>query len=193
MHLSDEQLLEIDAVGELHLSQCKDCQQRADNLLSVRNKLNELPLKILPSDNWEKIRYTYQMRNDEVKHKQNEKRITRWKISAFALAASLILAVIFPRTLIMDREAENTDQQLTLLIEQNNLLQQQLINLRPEIVSESDSFNFLRSQFSVLDRSIQRAHIQKKSKKEKLELWQKRQELLKQWLTTKTPLNTISI
>lgn len=193
MHLSDEQLLEIDAFSKLHLSQCKDCQLRVDNILKLRSKLNQLPSECLASDSWEKLKYTYQVRTDEIKQVQNKKQIKLWKLSAAALAASLILAVVFPRILVTDRGASSQYQQLTLLVEQNNLLQQQLIKLNPGIVTEPVSSNLIRYQLSVLDQYIQSANIQHRSIKEKSELWRKRQTLLKQWLTNETPTSTLSI
>lgn len=193
MHLSDEQLLEIDALGELHLSQCKDCQQRADNVLNIRDKLEQLPAKSVTSDNWEKLKHTYQMRTDEINQLKNKKRIKFWKLSTVALAASLLLVVMLPKVSMMDKETSIQYQQLALLVEQNNVLQQQLIDLKPEIVTEPVRFSLLRYQFSVLDKSIQRAHIEQRSIEEKSVLWKKRQDLLKQWLATKQTSNTISI
>jgi hypothetical protein len=193
MHLNDDQLLETDEFSALHLSQCKDCQRRADNLLKLRNKLNQLPSEGLVSGSWEKLKYTYQVRTDEIKQEQNNKQIKRWKLSATALAASLILAVIFPRTLVPGIDASSQYQQLTLLVEQNNLLQQQLIKLKPGIVTDPVKFNLIRYQLSALDQYIQSAHIEHRSIEEKSELWSHRQKLLKQWLTKKTSTNTLSI
>ena len=56
MHLSDDQLLELDALGKLHLSQCKECQLRADNIQQINNKLDQLVSKNLASDSWEKLK-----------------------------------------------------------------------------------------------------------------------------------------
>ncbi len=193
MHLNDNQLLERDGVSELHLSQCKSCQLRAANVIKIRDKLNELPSESLTSDSWEKLKYTYQLRNDEIKQAKNKKQIKIWKFSTAALAASFILAIIIPKILVTDRFSTNQYRELTLLIEQNNLLQQQLIKLKPEIATETVKFNLIRYQLSILDQDINRAHVQQLSIKEKTERWQKKQDFLKQWLINKTPMNTLHI
>jgi len=193
MHLNDNQLLERDVSNELHLSQCKSCQLRAANVIKIRDKLNQLPSESLTSDSWEKLKYTYQLRNDEIKQAKNKKQIKIWKFSTAALAASFILAIIIPKILVTDRFSTNQYRELTLLIEQNNLLQQQLIKLKPEIATETVKFNLIRYQLSILDQDINRAHVQQLSIKEKTERWQKKQDFLKQWLINKTPMNTLHI
>jgi hypothetical protein len=193
MHLNDNQLLESDAFSELHLSQCKSCQLRAANVRKIRDELNQIPSECLASDSWEKLKYTYQLRTDEIKQAKNKQQIKMWKFSTAALAASLILAIIIPSILGTDRFSTNQYRQLTLLIEQNNLLQQELIKLKPEIVTETSNFNLIRYQLSMLDQDIQRAHVQQLSIKEKTERWQKKQDFLKQLLINKTTMNTLHI
>lgn len=192
MHLSDEQILETDAIGELHLSQCNDCKMRAVNLLNLRKKLNQLPSARLEKNNWEKISYTYQLRSHDIKKRQTKKRMRFWKLSSATLAASLILVAVFPKVFFPNKDLEN-QQQLMMIIEQNNLLQQQLIVLRPEIAIGPVNLTLFRSELSVLDQSILRAHMQKMSIKEKTEFWLKRQDLLVKWLTKKSSLKTLSI
>jgi hypothetical protein len=80
-----------------------------------------------------------------------------------------------------------------LLIEQNNQLQQKLIKLKPEIVTETTNSNLIRYQLSMLDQDIQKAHELQLSIKEKTERWKKKQDFLKQWLINKTPMNTLHI
>ena len=193
MHLNDNQLLERDVSSELHLSQCRSCQLRAANVIKIRDKLNQLPSESLTSDSWEKLKYTYQLRNDEIKQAKNKKQIKMWKFSTAALAASFILAILIPKIIITDGISTNQYRELTLLIEQNNLLQQQLIKLKPEIATETVNFNLIRYQLSILDQDIHRAHAQQLSIKEKTERWQKKQNFLKQLLLKKTTMNTLHI
>jgi len=193
MHLNDNQLLERDVSSELHLSQCRSCQLRAANVIKIRNKLNQLPSESLTSDSWEKLKYTYQLRNDEIKQAKHKKQIKMWKFSTAALAASFILAIIIPKIIVTDGISTNQYRELTLLIEQNNLLQQQLIKLKPEIATETVNFNLIRYQLSILDQDIHRAHVQQLSIKEKTERWQKKQDFLKQLLLKKTTMNTLHI
>jgi hypothetical protein len=75
MHLNDNQLLERDVSSELHLSQCESCQLRAANVIKIRDKLNQLPSECLANDSWEKLKYTYQLRTDEIKQAKNKKQI----------------------------------------------------------------------------------------------------------------------
>lgn len=193
MHLNDNQLLERDVLSELHLSQCNSCQLRAANVIKIRDKLNQLPSECLASESWEKLKYTYQLRTDEIKQAKHKKQITMWKFSTAALAASFILAFIIPKILVTDGVSTSQYRQLTVLIEQNNQLQQQLIKLRPGIVTETTNFDLIRYQLSILDQDIQRANVQQLSIKEKTERWKKKQDFLKQWLINKTPVNTLHI
>lgn len=194
MHLSDEQLLEPESEDLFHISECNQCKQRIEALSEIRQQLTDMPSATLPNNSWNKLKSEYQLRANIKKQAQNEKRLKFWRITSFALAASLVLAILAPSTIMRPMiEQPYQDAQLAHLIAENNMLQHKVLEMHSSSPMEPISLNLFYNQISMLDLSIEEAHMQNSSIQEKSELWDKRQTLLKRWLTKNTTSNTLSI
>lgn len=194
MHLSDEQLIEPKPEDLIHISECAQCKQRIDTLNEIRQQFIDMPCATLPDTSWNKLKSEYQLRASTKKQAQNEKRLKFWRVTSFALAASLILAILAPSIMMRPViEQPYQDTQLAHLIAKNNALQHQVLEMHSDSQMDPISLSLFYNQISILDLSIEEVHMQNGSIREKSELWDKRQALLKRWLTKNTTSNTLSI
>ncbi|TQV86550.1 DUF3379 domain-containing protein [Aliikangiella coralliicola] len=187
MHLSDEQLIELDSNARSHIADCHQCQQKIANLENLRQRLRALPEVPAPENGWLRVSQAYQF---QVEQQQARKQVSFWRFSSFALVASLSLVLFFlwpsEKAGQLDQSmSENQlahSQKLKSLIEQNDLLQQQLN--RQLMLNHLDEANFKRLQveLSVVDKALQQAYIQRLGSDEKVQLWQQRQRLIEQLL-----------
>lgn len=193
MHLTDEQLLELDESGELHLAQCQTCSLRAENLKTFRHQLSSLPMATLPRESWRHIQAAQQIHCNEIELARSKKSIRFWQMSSFAIAASLVLALVLPRISTLEEGMSHQDMQLAMLIEQNNVLQQQLINSMRTAQTDQTDLSLVNSQLSILDQSIQSAYMRQLTVEEKSKLWNQRLELIKGKLSKKQAKSLIRI
>jgi len=191
MHLSDQQLLEVDEVDQVHLEQCKSCRRRANHLIKMRQYLKAVPLKDFATDGWQEIQTIHNQREQLVALRQARKQVNRWKTGSLALAASLIAVVFWQST---QRPIISLgDQELAKLIEQNNALQQRLDTTTPLYEQSNVKLQMLQLDIQNLDQQIQRAYLQGDSNQSKAELWEKRKKLVKQLSSKTKKVNTLSI
>ena len=188
MHLSDEKLTELDDAGRAHISQCDVCRDKANNLVKLRQSLNQLPLLAEMPGSWKDIQKIHSERKQANQLQQTRQQLNRWRIGSFALAASLTAVVLWPNAQSNLTIEQNTNWQLATLIEQNNYLQQQLANNSNENNLTNVTFKLIERDIQAIDQAIQRAYLQNASDEEKTQLWKKRQKLMKQMLSdTKQP------
>ena len=180
MHLNDEQILSPESSDELHLKQCSQCRERADNLLEMRQALKSLPVFSMPEDNWHEINRLYQLQLSEQKARS---KLYFWRFNSFALAASLAAALFlfWPDSYEAPQQLLQKNQ-LADLITQNDLLQQRLNRQLLSNNLNSADFKQLQLDLRVVDKALQLAYIQKISNEEKAQLWQQRQRLIKKLL-----------
>lgn len=186
MHLRDEQLTELDDAGHAHISECKSCRERANNLVKIRQSLTELPQLSAMPGNWKDIQKIHSERQQAQELKKTRQQLNQWRIGSFALAASLTAVVLWPGAQ-SDMPAEKvTNWQLATLIEQNNYLQQQLSGSPDSARQTNVRFKLVERDIQAIDQAIQRAYLQNASDEEKTELWKERQKLMKQLLSKDT-------
>jgi len=193
MHLTDEQLLELDEFDRLHLDQCESCRQRANNLNDMRQAFQAMPDISLPSDGWQEIQKIQNERQQFADLKRTRLQLTRWKIGSLALAASLTAIMLWPISHTPSFEPTITNQQLNALIDQNRYLQQQL-DLTLETKNQTNvSYQMLKMDIQSIDQSIQRAYLQEDSDENKSALWEIRKQLVDQLLSNGNKIQTVRI
>ena len=181
MHLSDQELMELDASGKLHLSECEHCQQKLNNLNQFREKFSQLPKMSMNKNGWQSIKQDYLY---ELKEKENEsakKQLFFWRSSSVGLAASLLIMVLWQLNLDSDINIASPDNQLSQLIAHNQMLQKEFAQ-HAQINMTSVSLVELKHELSLVDIALRDAYEQKQSNEQKAQLWQKRQELMKKML-----------
>lgn len=193
MHLNDEQLLELDQSGHLHIDQCESCRQRASNLNEMRQVFQSMPDISLPSGGWQEIQKIQNERQQFSDLKRTRQQLTRWKIGSLALAASLTAIMLWPVSHTPPLTSPLSNQQLNALIEQNRYLQQQL-DLTLETNNQTNvSYQMLKMDIQSIDQSIQRAYLQGDSDEQKSSLWEIRKQLVDQLLSNDKKIQTIRI
>jgi hypothetical protein len=190
MHLSDEQLLELDKSGHLHIDQCESCYQRVNNLNKIRLTFQTMPQNSLLSGSWQKIQNE---RQQSIELKKTRKELSSWKISSFALAASLTVVMLWPISQSPPTTQSITNQELDLLIEQNRELQQQLDSTTQLNYLTKVNYQLIHMDIQSIDQAIQRAYLQKASDELKSELWEKRKQLVNQLLSRTKKIQTLTI
>lgn len=183
MHLSDDELLEIDEPGKLHLAECGECRQRAKVLFELRNAISENIQAPVNAPPWSSLHQHLQAVQKEQRIKQVENRARFWRVSSFALAASLAVVVLWQGTFREDIKqlSGSEESQLIALIDTNKQLQQQVMLKNLGGVE----FKALQMQLEVIDKALQQAYLQELSEEQKAALWQQRQLILKRSLANK--------
>jgi hypothetical protein len=185
MHLSNEQLTELDDVGRLHINQCEVCRAKANNLIKLRQNLNQLSENAEMPGNWRNIQKIHTERQQVDLLKQTRKQLNQWRIGSLALAASLTAVIFWPTSQSSLPASESINWQLATLIEQNNFLQKKLNETDHKGNLAQVSFKLIEREIQSIDQAIQRAYLQGASDDEKAKLWSKRQKLMKQLLSDK--------
>ena len=186
MHLSNQQILELNADAHAHLKECSECSNKLANLEKMRERLADQETVKAPDEIWQRLRTSYPSVQKEQQIQKTEKRVTFWQITSLALAASLTAVVLFPWSGndITVKNQGTVDVQLANLIQENNVLQRQLkVQLTSNKLNRTSVMR-LQADLSNLDKAIQQAYVQKLSNTEKSELWRQRQSLIKQSLYT---------
>jgi len=195
MHLTDDQLLELTQNDKEHLAQCEACNQRALNLISMRNKMHLQPIIPDLTTNWSALKQVHQKQQQLILVKQVQQKVIFWRFSSLALAASIAAIAFWPQLTIQPTQNSYQSEQIVLTnwIEQNNQIQQQLaLQLNDNLLSR-DSFNQLQVQLNVIDESLQQAYLTNSSVNKKLELWQQRKQLVENSLLINKDSHIISI
>lgn len=180
MHLTNEQLLELNEESREHLAQCDSCRVRAQNLTAMRTKLQSLTEQKPMSDNWQQIKANYQNQKHHQQINLVNKKVTFWRKMTVALAASLVLFMAGQNYLLNSNQQETFEQtaELARLIESNNMMQSLLIvQLEDESMDDIKVVNF-QIELDIIDKKLQQAYLTKNTNKEKSALWQQRQALI---------------
>ena len=193
MHLTDEQLLELDQSGHRHISRCESCRQQASNLNEMRQAFQSMPDISLPSGSWQEIQKIQNERQQFSDLKRTRQQLTRWKVGSLALAASLTAIMLWPVSHAPSITSSISNQQLSALIEQNRYLQQQLDLTLETNNQTSVSYQMLQMDIQSIDQSIQRAYLQGDSDEQKTALWKIRKQLVDQLLSSDKTIQTIRI
>lgn len=183
MHLSDQQLLEVDESGLLHIGQCSECCLRANNLRKMRLNLQAMPALTSSSKGWNDVQKFHKERQQSIEINQVRLQLKRWKVGSLALAASLLAMIIWPNIHLPPTELPIKNQHLSLLIQQNQKLQQQLDSSSQVIYSTSVSYQVLQMDLQSIDQAIQRAYLEGANDDSKSKLWIKRKQLMNQLLS----------
>ena len=194
MHLNNDQLLEPDEGDLSHLSKCEECRARAENLSLVRSRLQSMPEKINPLDQWQSIQSSYYAQAGITELASARKRATFWKMASGAIAASFAVFIIW-QTFYQAHDADMSSQDvvITALIKENNVMQQQLgdqlaVQRTPNIKTTG-----LLVELEVINAKIQQAYLEKQSEEQKMHLWQQRQILLQSTLSAIKQAHVIEI
>jgi hypothetical protein len=176
MHLTDEQLLELDEVSKQHLEKCTECKKRANVLLSMRQQLSLEPEMPDFEANWKDIRHSYQIQQK----KTSEKKVIFWRFSALAFAAAFAFMAVLP---LFNYDGINnvlhTDKvALADWVEQNRQVQLQLEQQLNANFLSRVQFNQLQMQLTPIDMSLQKVYLLNKPTSEKIQLWQQRKQLI---------------
>ncbi len=181
MHLTDEQLM-LASQGQgsseikRHLSLCEICQARARTHQSLQEKLATFDSLDMPSDRWAVIAETHQAESKESLSIDKKDNSIFWKLSSFALAASLAAVLISGVFLESDNKLHDSTSSVSLaeLIEENNQLQKELKGLSESSQLMISASKPLNNKLSRIDDELQRAYINGLSQAEKISLWQQR-------------------
>jgi uncharacterized protein YbcC (UPF0753/DUF2309 family) len=161
MHCSDEELLINNDKACLHIETCRDCHQRLLQLKKLKADAESLTLYQPSEFAWNKVKASIP---------QKKKRHSF--IFPVSLAASVIVSVIL--TLFINSQWQ--DHKIEQLIAESNSYEQQLVKM--ELPNSLVGNNLWKiSQIDIQLNLKQSKELQKK-------LWQKRNETLKQVLTT---------
>jgi len=195
MHLSNDELLELDDVGREHLAQCSQCQVRATNLAKIRNQFQNMPNVEPLSAGWQQIRASYQQ---ELQHKAlmaERKKVKFWQMVSGGIAASFILMSAWQYVKLPADQITITSQQALIaqVIQENNEIQQQLINKYAFGPSLEYHRVGIQVELEHIDSKIQKAYLEKLSDQEKLRLWRQRHALLKTALENASQTHILKI
>ncbi|MBL4942635.1 MAG: hypothetical protein JKY81_13365 [Colwellia sp.] len=185
MHLTNEQLLELNKESREHLIQCDNCSIRAKNLSAMRGKLQNLAEQKPMSDNWQHIKASYQHQNYDQQMNLVNKKTTFWRNMTVAMAASLVLFMAGQNYFLNSHHQQNFEQtaELTRLIESNNIIQSLLVaQFEGNSVDAMKVVN-LQIELDIIDKTLQQAYLKNISDKEKTVLWQQRQALIQSSFT----------
>lgn len=105
-------------------------------------------------------------------------KISYWKKFSLAMAASFACLFIFQQMSVMKQS-----EQINLLIKENQKLQARLTN-QNTMVDELRYVNY-QQELNQLDIELQKIYLVASSEKEKLALWQQRQQLLNKIVNSK--------
>ncbi|MDX2464656.1 MAG: hypothetical protein QNK31_09135 [Porticoccus sp.] len=179
MHLNNDQLLEPDEGDLSHLSKCEVCRSRAENLSIFRSRLQSMPEKLTPIDQWQSIQSSYYAQAGITELVSARRTATFWKVASGAIAASFAVFMLW-QTFYQAHDADMSSQDvvITALIKENNVMQQQLgdqltVQRTPNIKTTG-----LLVELEVINAKLQQAYLEKQSEEQKLHLWQQRQILL---------------
>lgn len=193
MHLNDEQLLELDEVGHKHVDQCAICQQKVQNLISIRQQLVALPQSSNMPDRWSDIQKDYADIQQSKQLERTRGQLKRWQLGSFALAASLSAVLLWPGTPSLPPFEQSANSQLTALIEQNNFLQHQLDLKSQNNYLTNVSYKRMQIDINNIDLAIQRAYLKDANIDEKSKLWKTRKQLIRQILSEDNKTRTLRI
>jgi hypothetical protein len=189
MHLTDEELFELNGLSKHHLAQCSQCNKRASILIEMRQQLAQPAVKSSMPDfsaNWHSIK---QAHHDQQQHKQKivtiktQRKATFWRFTSIALAASIAVMAFLPQVMTVNEDPLTDTSMLASWVEQNAQLQQQLEQQQLEQLPNVDLFtrvavNQLKVKLVDIDRSLQQAYLLNSSDEKKLKLWQQRKQLV---------------
>jgi len=207
MHLTDEELLELNETGRKHLMLCAECNQKAMVLVEMRQQLSQQPsMSDIPDfkTNWQHIKQVHhhnknEQFNDEIKINaiKVQRKLTFWRLASISLAASFAIVILIKiYSTQMSDFSQSQEIELARWIEKNHQVQQELTQrVSLDLVSRI-STNQLQLDLADIDASLQIAYLKHSDNSEKLKLWRQRKEIIENYLLTITNIKkstTISI
>ncbi len=180
MHLTNEQLLELNEENREHLAQCEACCVRAKNLAAMRTKLQDLTEQKPTLDNWQQIKTSYQNQKHQQQIDLANKKVVFWKKISVAMAASLVLFLAGQNYVLNNNQQKSFNQALELAkaVESNDMVQNLLVSQLKNNSLNTMQVLSLQSELDNIDRKLQQAYLNKNSNEEKSTLWQQRRELI---------------
>lgn len=180
MHLTNEQLLELNEESREHLAKCDSCRVRAQNLTAMRAKFQKVAQQKPLSDNWQQIKASYQSQNHHQQINLANKKVTFWRNMTAAMAASLVLFMAGQNYLLNSNQYENFEQtaELARLIESNDIIQSLLVSQFEGNSENTMKVVNLQIELDIIDEKLQQAYMKKITSEEKSALWQQRQALI---------------
>ena len=191
MHLTDEQLLELDEISKQHLIECNECKQRVDILLNIRQQLTQQKTMPKFEQNWQEIKQGYQREQQ----KKSETKIIFWRFSALAFAAAFVFMTVLPLFKAPSINGIVDENEITLAnwVEQNKQAQQQLEQQLSSNLLLRVQFNQLQVQLTDIDKALQQVYLLNKGTSEKIKLWQQRKKAIDNSLKKMQQTHIISI
>jgi len=189
MHLTDEQLLELDEHSTEHLISCEACKTRFKNLANTRRVLAESINHETTISQWKTIKNIAKAKQQSDELKLIRRYKNKWRIINFGLAASLIIT--FYWTFDIAQNSVNAD--IDSLIAENKQLQQRLTNLTTISKLRNAEYQILRQNIVNLDIQIQQAYLYDTDKLFKKALWNKRKKIVQEILLLNTKPNEFRI
>ena len=191
MHLTNEELCELDEVAKTHLRQCDACRQRASRLLEIRKHLAQTPKIPDLQASWLPVRQAFEERQQQQVIRAERRKAAFWRWSSLGLAASLMLVVLSP---VFQSPSElPAEQLLNQWVTQNDRLQRQWQQQIGSDLLLQVNHRQVQLQLRLIDQQLLQAYLQNRSAREKLELWQQRKHLIEQSLLGKSAADTLSI
>lgn len=192
MHLSDEQLLDLRLAEttydkKSHLGQCLHCQQRLEHLANFRQTLSDIKIPKMETDQWLTLQQEFVTNNSQKQHFQLKSKIRRLQIGLVAIAASLMVVLIYPsiNNLEQNLASNNYEMQLSAIINENNQLQTIISNNKKNNAQVAVATKSLEFKLNIIDQQIQRSYLENLPIVEKIRLWELRRDTLNQSLETK--------
>lgn len=204
MHLSDEQLRELDKpsnkpsikAAQQHLLQCKACQNRIENMNEFRKMLARETEAVLPTPNWQAV--ADEIGAKSIVHKQNSssqvyllgKKVKRLQIALLAIAATVLIALTYPQ--LQGNTHSELELKLAAVIKENHLLQSNFTQFKHANNVQSVAYRTTQHKLQEIDQQIQLSYLDKLTTEQKIKLWDARKQLLIQSLNN-TPQQTLFV
>lgn len=177
-HLTDEQILVLDDINQIHLISCELCQQRLQNRDQIRKQLVSLPLLPAPEIIAHKIETELNARQifTSLNSASNNKGFM-WRTSLVSMAASIVVIVGISWWRVTAPVNDDVYSALIQIIEKNN----QVFKHNSHEIGTTEVFMSMQfdDELSDIETAIQRAYLNNSSPEKKLQLWERRHALLK--------------
>jgi hypothetical protein len=197
MHLSDEQLHDIDSQSDepfiheaqQHLMHCKACQIRIDNIKAFRKTLAVETETAIPVMNWQAIAHEISAKDSIHKQDSNShlgqigKKVKRLQMALVAFAATVLILLAYPQ--FQNNTHNELELKLAAVIKENHLLQNSFSQFEHVSNVQSVAYRKTQRKLQEIDQQIQLTYLDKLSTEQKIKLWDERKQLLIQSLNNK--------
>ncbi|MCG8434954.1 MAG: hypothetical protein MJA83_13060 [Gammaproteobacteria bacterium] len=193
MHATAEQLLAcLDNSTECneartHISACEICQAELFRLKTLKRDLQNLPAFEPPRGVWQKVIASHAA--GEARSRQAGK--SAWYGIGIGLAASVVLAVVIFSLQFQKPapELRENESELAVLVKKSKHLESYLsyVDARSSVVSArtADTITRLEDGIALIDYQLNNAARTRLSRRQEIDLWRQRNELMQSLLTVK--------